>query len=495
MTAAGPGAPLPPRGVLEDKAIRGVPWTVLTYASSKVVSVGTTVVLARLLVPEDFGLVALATVSIGAFALFNDLGLGGVLVVAQNLDERAKGTILTLMLAMGGVIALAVIAASPLVADLFDQPRLTPVLAALAATIVIGALTWFYETLLQRELEFSRRFRALMGQTLTYSVVAIVAAALGAGVWSLVAGQLAASLAYAGLLLYLVPDRVRPAFDRESARTTLREGRAFVAQGGLAFVELNADYLAVGRLLGTAQLGYYSMAFRLAELPYWAVTEPVAKVTFPGFARMTGRGEAVEGSFLSVLRLVALVACPIGVLLSAAADPFTRTLLGTEWLPMIGPLAILGIWGAISQVEASLGWLLNSVGAAGRNARISAVAVLPLVPGVIVAAHLGDIAWVAWVLLAHVLLSLAVRMLFVSRDLNIGLSRQWGAIRPVLGASLGAWAVARMIAESATGLPASGSLALSIAGGLTAYAGVSAVIERGALTQALKQLRRTLAKP
>ena len=168
--------------------------------------------------------------------------------------------------------------------------------------------------------------------------------------------------------------------------------------------------MSVGGFLGSAQLGYYSMAFRVAELPYWAITEPVAKVTFPGFARMRHRGESVTASFLSVLRLVALVACPTGVLLSATAEPFTVTVFGSDWLPMIGVLSILGVWGTLNHIEASIGWLMNSVGRAGLNAGTSAATLPAFLLGVILAAMLGDIEIVAWVLLAHVAVSLLIRM-------------------------------------------------------------------------------------
>ena len=102
---------------------------------------------------------------------------------------------------------------------------------------------------------------------------------LGAGT----ASQIAGTLVFALTLIVASPYRIRPTFERGTAATAIREGRGFLAQSGLSCIELNADSMSVGGFLGSAQLGYYSMAFRVAELPYWAITEPVAKVTFPGF--------------------------------------------------------------------------------------------------------------------------------------------------------------------------------------------------------------------
>jgi O-antigen/teichoic acid export membrane protein len=466
----------------------------LTFASGKAITVATTIVLARLLAPADFGLIVLATIAIGALNLVGDLGLGGVLVVRQDLDARAKGTILTLMLAMGAAVAALVAATAPLIAVVLDDARLTPILMALSITVLVGASSWFYETLLQRELEFWRRFQCQLLRSLTYATVAIAAAVAGAGVWSLVAGQVASVVSYSACLVLVTPYRVRPAFDRRSAGETLRHGRGFLAQTALGFVELNVDTVAVGRFLGPSQLGYYSMAFRMSELPYWAITESVAKVTFPGFARMRKRGESVARSYLSVIRLVALVACPTGALLSATAEPFTRVVFGSQWLPMIGPLAVLGIWGTVNHVEASLGWLLNSVGRAGSSAKISAYALVGLIPAAVLAAQLGDTTLVAWVLVGHVCASLVARAVIVARRLNIPLRHQWEAVRPVVGGVTASWLAARLLATATSAAPAAVSLAASVVFGLIVYAVVVSILEPGTLSRGWGQLGRTLGR-
>jgi PST family polysaccharide transporter len=480
-------------GRLEEKAVRGVASTVLTFASNKVITFGTTLVLARILTPSDFGLVALAGVTIGLLALFSDLGLGGTLVVRKHLDDRVSGTIFTLMLATGVVTAIVIAAAAPLAAAIFDEPDLTPILAVLGATVVLNAPTWFYSTILQRELEFWRRFRCQLAQSVTYALVAIGAAVAGAGVWALVAGQVAGTLVFALALIAASPYRVRPTFEREAARETIRDGSGFLAQSGLAFVELNADYMSVGGFLGSAQLGYYSMAFRVAELPYWAITEPVATVTFPGFARIHHRGESVTASFLSVLRLVALVACPAGALLSATAEPFTVTVFGSDWLPMIGVLAILGIWGTLNHIEASIGWLMNSVGRAGLNAGTSAATLPAFLAGVILAAALGDIEIVAWVLLAHVVVSLLIRAVFAARQLEVPVREQWRAVRPALLGCAVAWAVARVVADTLS-WAAPLTLVAALLAGAGAYLAVVSVVEPGIVGRSVAQLRRILAR-
>jgi len=477
---------------VEDKAVGGARWTLLSYAVSKGLTVATTIALARLLLPSDFGLVALALLTIGALSQFNDLGLGGVLVLRQDLDRRAQGTILTLMLGMSAGIAAALFFLSGVVADLFDQPQLAAVLTVLAVIPLFGGLNWFYEALLQRELEFSRRVAAQVTQSVSYAAVALTMALFGAGVWSLVAGQVAGALAYATVLVAVAPQRVLPRFDRREARAVLGAGRGFMAQGGLAFIQTNADYLVVGRTLGATQLGFYSMAYRMSDLPYQGIADPIAKVTFPGFARMRARGEDVRPAFLSTLRLVALVTCPLGILLSGAADPFTRALFGENWLPMIAVLNVLGLWAAIRTVQVTIAWLLNSVGEAGLMALISALVLLPLIPGLAVAGVFGGIAAVAWVVLADIVVSLLVLAYFADRRAHVSLRSQWLAIKPVVIASPFAWAAARAAAEASSSAPPLLSLVAAVAAGGVAFLALVTLVEPRALKQAAEQVDRAV---
>jgi PST family polysaccharide transporter len=311
------------------EALRGIPWTLLTYAATRAVTLVTTLALARLLAPADFGLFAMATLGMELLSVFSGLWLGAALIVRREMDSRAQGTVLTLLLGAGALLALVLSALAPALAAFFGEPRLAGMVALLAAVLLVSGVNWFYETVLQRELAFRRRFVCQLMRTLTFAGVALVLAILGAGVWSLVVAYLVGHLADGAALLALTPYRVRPTFDRGEARRILREGRGFLGQDLATFLGKNADYLAVGRLLGPMQLGFYAMAYRQASLPYYAIAEPVAKVTFPAFAQMRHRGEDVRGAFLNVVRMVALATCPAGVILSAAAVPLTVVLLGS----------------------------------------------------------------------------------------------------------------------------------------------------------------------
>jgi len=190
---------------MEEKAIRGVPWTFLAYAVNKGIRILSLMLLARLLAPSDFGLVALALASLAFVNVFSDLGLGAVLIVHQDLDQIQMGTVLSLMLITGAV-------------------------AVLSLALLINVFAWFYQMLMQRELEFRRLFGCHVVQTIGYVIVTLSLAIAGAGAWSLVAGELTSGLMLSAALLIATPYRVVPALARDRVREL--SGRLGIPRSG-----------------------------------------------------------------------------------------------------------------------------------------------------------------------------------------------------------------------------------------------------------------------
>jgi len=437
--------------------------------------------------------------TIGLLTVFGSLGLGGTLVLRQDLDERGKGTILSLMLAMSVVLAAVVALLAPVAARAFEEPRLRNVLMVLALFLLPSGVTWFYEALMQRELEFRNRFVAQMVQAFTYTGIGVLLAALGAGVWSLVAGQIVSAAAYAVALLWLAPYRVRPAFDRAAAAHGVREGQGFLVQVVTSFAAQNVDIVVVGRVLGAARLGYYSMALRLSELPNWVIAESVSKVTFPGFARMRSRGEDVRPAFVSALKLVAFATCPFGIVLSGAAEPITLVVFGEQWAGMIGPLGVLGIWAAVKPVRGTIAWFLNSIGQQALLGRISLAMLVLLIPTVYAAARFGGVTEVAWVVLAESVVATAALAWFARTRARVSLGRQWQALASVAFACPVAWIVCRAVAEATADAVGVVQLCAPLAVGLGAYLAMILLVDpqlpRHALGQARRMVGRTALAP
>jgi O-antigen/teichoic acid export membrane protein len=249
-----------------------------------------------------------------------------------------------------------------------------------------------------------------------------------------------------------------------------RPAQGFLTQRVTTTLQQNADYLAVGSFLGARPLGFYSMAYRLSELPSNAIAETVARVTFPAFAQLKAAGRPFDDSFLTALRFVALTAVPLGVVLSATAEPFTRAVFGAKWEPMIGVLTVLGLWGAARPLQSTGEALLNSIGVAGLVGRLYVGVTLVVVPAMIVVAQLAGIRTVAAVLLVMAIGLAGVVARLVAAHAAVSVGRQWKAVRPALIGAAGMWVAGRAVAEAPLGVPAGVQLVLAVGAALAAYA-------------------------
>lgn len=478
-----------------DHAVRGVPWTLLAYGANKVLGVATTLVLARLLVPEDFGLMALAVVVVSVMTFIGGMGFGGVLVARQDFDRRTLGTALTLFMASSVLLALVMAASAPAIALVFGEPRLRSVVAVLAIVVALNGFNWFYGTMLVRKLEFRKRFISIAVRGTVATAVVIPLAATGASVWALVVSELVASVAYGAVLAAISTERVRPTFDRRAARELVKSGAPFYLQEGTAFVQQNVDYAAVGGALGTTQLGFYSMAFRIGELTHQAIAEPIATVTFPAFARLKDLGTDVGNPFLSTIRLVALVSVPVGLVLSATAGPFVSTVLGGEWRAAISPLAVFGLWAAIRPLEVTTGWLLNSSGEAGVVGRLWLFVLPPHMVLVVVAAWRGNTTAVAAVMVMLVATTWCLSATLADRRTGVRLRDQWLALWPILVAGGVAWIAARTVVALTQDAAAYLSLSTGVIAGVATYGLSILVLDPALPAYAFRQLARALGRP
>ena len=209
---------------------------------------------------------------------------------------------------------------------------------------------------------------------------------------------------------------------------------------------------------------------------------------------MRHRGEDVTPAFLSALKLVAFVTCPLGIVLSGAAEPVVLVVFGERWAGMIGPLAVLGLWGAVKPIRNTIAWLLNSVGHQAVLGRISLVMLVILVPLVHVAASRGGITEVAWVVLAESVAATLALAWFARSRAGVPLARQWSAVAVVAVACPAAW-VALASSPNATGdLVGVLALGLPLAAGLGAYLAVILLLDRQLPGHALGQARRMVGR-
>jgi O-antigen/teichoic acid export membrane protein len=189
------------------------------------------------------------------------------------------------------------------------------------------------------------------------------------------------------------------------------------------------------------------------------------------------------------------VSCPIGIIMSAAAEPFTRAVFGDTWLPMVGPLAVMGLWAAVRQIDQTIGWLLNSIDRPGALAWLSVFILAPLILGCWLAASIGGLTAVALVPLGDTILSGVISSVLVRRYLDLSLIRQWGAIAPAVLASIPTWiitwGVGQLVGPAQHAIL---SLILSVVAGCLTYAGAVRLVAPALLSQTVAQVSRMLGR-
>ena len=294
------------------KAGRGVIWNSLSFGVSKGVLLLTTSVLARLLTKEDFGLVAIAIIAINYLSVVKDLGLGLALIQRRDDVEEAADTVFTINTLIGLGLSLLVFPLAPLFAAYFQEPQVTPVLRWLGLSFVLNSLGATHINLLMRDLDYRRKFIPDMSNTIVKGIISLWLAFTGFGVWALVFGQLAGALASVIAAWMVKSWRPRLRVNFTIARQLVQFGASVTGVDILTVFIDNLSYIIIGRLLGVAALGVFSISYRLPEMLVVGNLWLIASVLFPAFSSIQDKPDELRRGFLVSIRLVQLIVMQIG---------------------------------------------------------------------------------------------------------------------------------------------------------------------------------------
>jgi O-antigen/teichoic acid export membrane protein len=343
---------------LSERTVSAGQWRMAAWGVQAALQLGFGVVLARLLPPRDFGVVALAWVVVSFAELLAQLGLGVALVQRQGLTERHVRTAFTASLLTGAAAAALLWVLSPLSAPLLDAPELPAVMRGLSLLFVCGALGGTARALLQRRLDFRALFVVdVASYGAGYAGVALALALAGHGVWSLVWGTVAQSLLGSVLALAFVRHPLRPLLGRAELKELCGFGVAASLNQLVNHAARNADNLLVGRLLGAAALGLYGRAFNLMTLPLAAVGDVMWHVLFPAMSEVKDDRARLGRAYLAAVQASALAAAPLMAGIAAAAPHLAEGVYGPAWAGMALPLRILcaaGLFRAVYHVSGAL---------------------------------------------------------------------------------------------------------------------------------------------
>lgn len=345
-----------------SRLLKGALWIGLTRVLVNAIGFVSTIILARLLVPEDFGLVAIASSVAAIFASVSELSLSQALIQHNDPKEEHFDSAFSLN-ALRALLLAAIIAAIGWPAAIaYDDDRLIGVMAGFAIANLVGGFLNPRLALLERNLEFRQWIILSGGEKLAGFIVSATIAFVYQSYWALVVGVVASQAIRVLASYLLVPHR--PRFSLECYRELLSFSIWLTLGQIVQAINWRADPLLLGAFLPTKAIGHFSMGSRVSTMAVGEVLQPVSKVLFPAFSRIKDNPWRLREGYLRAQGLMALIALPIGVGLAALAAPLVTLLLGTEWAPAIPVVQFLAIAAAVQHTNQ-----LNAIGMATGNTR------------------------------------------------------------------------------------------------------------------------------
>jgi PST family polysaccharide transporter len=346
----------------EEKTLRGISWNLISHVARKGLHFVLTIILARLLMPSDFGLLGMVTIFTGFASLFADAGLEAALVQREELKPSHFVSIFWVNLGVSAAIGGVFCAIAPLIADFYDEPLLTNVVWFAAALFPLNALGSVHRAKLKRALDFKSLAVSDLASVFISGVLGVTLAVLDFGVFALVAQLVAAALA-ASTCLWLISDwRPKLAFDWDAVRELLGYGSNLVGFRAFNYWSRQADDLLIGKLEGSSALGIYSKAYEFMKLPISQISAVLTRVMFPALSRIQSDKERVKRVYLKAVGAIALLAFPMMLGLLVVADHFVLALLGEKWAAVIPILRVFCIVGLLQSISTTTGWLYQSQG-------------------------------------------------------------------------------------------------------------------------------------
>lgn len=370
------------------KTARGVRWSFGAVLARQGFQILSAVILARILGPQSYGVIASATIYISLVALILDQGLSAALIQRPEVNRRVAGATVTLNILMSALLGAATWFAAPWVSDFFNVSELEPILQVLAFAIPIKALAITPRAMLSRDLRLHQVGASDIAAAAAGSAAGISAAFAGAGPWSMVY-QVVVTDVVCGVALIAASKGPLPNFSFRSVVPLLKFSFSVFATDSLAYFSRNLDNILVGRFLGVAALSLYGMAYRILVMPVQLIGQTVNRVMFPAFARAAREPALVAEKLVAATRILAISAIPLMVYVACAAPVLVNFVLGPDWMPAAALVSVLAIGGARETVFYITPSLMKGLGQGRLIIRYEILAAVVQVGGIVIGLQFG----------------------------------------------------------------------------------------------------------
>ncbi len=352
----------PKQESLSKKVFQGGMWIFLLRFINNVLSFIRKVILARLLFPEDFGLMGIAMIAIATLETFSRTGIQAALIQRREEIESYLDTVWTFYCIRGILVFFILYISAPLIAGFFQSPQAIPIIRVVGILPLIAGFKNIGILCFQKELEFNKLFMYEFSATIANLAVSISLAFILHSAWALVWGGVSAAVLRLVLSFAIHPYRPKVRLKKDKLGELLGFGKWVSISGTLIFFINQGDDIFVGKMLGVATLGIYQMAFFISSMPTTEITNVIALVTYPAYSKMQHDFKRIRSSYSKVLQVTMALSMPLaGGVFILAAD-FTKLFMGDKWLPILPAIQILVLAGLIRSIAGTTGPIFRSLG-------------------------------------------------------------------------------------------------------------------------------------
>lgn len=344
------------------KVVRSGIWSIGGNWFSRILGIIKVIILARLLSPTDFGIVGLAILSVNLLNVFSETGVEAALIQKDKIARAELDTAWTLAIARGLLLFTLLFLSAGWIAAYFNNTTLKPVLRAMSATFLLGGFTNIGIIYFQKELNFKKKVILDSAADIAGAVSAVILALYIRNVWALVAGAIVWVTVRCLSSYWLHPYRPKISLDWPVAKNLLNFGKHIFWISVVTFIVTCGDDALVGKLLGVTVLGFYTMAYNIANIPVSSLAAIIGRISFPAYSLLEKELERLRAAFLQVFEATVIVLLPLTGLIILLAQDFTLVCLGQKWLPMVPVLKVLcllGLFRGISNLFAPVQLAMN----------------------------------------------------------------------------------------------------------------------------------------
>ena len=429
---------------LKDKTVKGVIWSAVDRFSAQGIQFVFSILIARLLLPEDYGVIAMLNIFLAVSQTFIDSGFGSALIRKIDRTETDFSTVFFFNIAVAAVFYLILFFSAPAIAKFYETPQLESVTKVVALNLIIGSLSGIHNAKLSIDIDFKSRAKISVISTFLTGAVGLWMAYAGYGVWALVVQNLCSSVIRTVLLWIIVKWRPSLIFSWRSFKELFSFGSKLLASGLLDTLYNNIYTLVIGKVFSPSTLGVYSKAKALAHFPSSNITSVLQNVTFPVLSTIQNEDVRLANIYRRFLKLSAFVIFPMMIGLSAVADPFIRLALTDKWEGAIYLLQIICfqlMWYPIHAIN------LNILQVKGRSDYFLKLEIIKKVQGVLIlciTVPMGIVTMCYGSVISS-LISLIWNTYYTKKLIGYGYWAQMRDLLPILIHSLIMWALVLLI--------------------------------------------------